>query len=68
MKTGYEMYDCIVTQGCVIPSIPGQPNVMALPGGERINKQTLLDHLTQSKQPFTVEQRPLAAAPDQLPE
>ena len=65
MKSGYELYDCIITNGYVIPEIPGLPNVMALPGGERINKQTLLDSLYKAKQPFTVERRPLASAPEQ---
>jgi hypothetical protein len=68
MKPGYELHDCIITNGCVIPSIPGLPNVMALPGGHRINKQTLLDRLTHAKQPFTVEKRPLAGAPEQTQE
>jgi hypothetical protein len=38
---------------------------MALPGGNRINKQTLLDRLRLAKQPFTIEQRPMAGAPEQ---
>jgi|TARA_B110000902_G_scaffold36766_1_gene38835 hypothetical protein len=64
MKPGYELYYCIHTNGFIIPEIPGQPNVMALPGGKRINKQTLLDRLRLAKQPFTIEQRPLAGAPE----
>ena len=65
MKPGYELYYCIRTNGCIIPEIPGQPNVMALPGGYRINKQTLLDRLRLANQPFTIEQRPMAGAPEQ---
>jgi len=38
---------------------------MALPGGKRINKQTLLDRLRLANQPFTIEQRPMAGAPEQ---
>jgi len=65
MKPGYELYYCIRTNGCIIPEIPGQPNVMALPGGYRINKQTLIDRLQHANQSFTIEQRPMAGAPDQ---
>tara|TARA_B100000780_G_scaffold30442_1_gene19266 strand:- start:219 stop:425 length:207 start_codon:yes stop_codon:yes gene_type:complete len=65
MKPGYVMTYCIRTNGCIIPEIPGQPNVMALPGGYRINKQTLIDRLQHANQSFTIEQRPMAGAPEQ---
>jgi len=68
MKPGYVLTYCICTNGMIIPEIAGQPNVMALPGGKYINKQTLLDRLALAKQPFTVEQRPMAGAPEQIQE
>jgi len=68
MKPGYVLTYCIRTNGCIIPEIAGQPNVMALPGGGRINKQTLLDRLSITKQPFTIEHRPMVGAPEPLQE
>jgi len=64
MKPGYVLTYCICTNGLIIPEIPGKPNVMALPGGKYINKQSLLDRLRLAKQPFTIEQRPMAGAPE----
>jgi len=68
MKPGYVLTYCICTNGIIIPEIAGQPNVMALPGGGRINKQTLLDRLAVAKQPFTIEQRPMVGAPELIQE
>ena len=61
---GYIPTYCIITNGMIIPEVNGSPNVIALPGGKYINKQTLLYRLMLAKQPFTVEQRPMARAPD----
>jgi len=65
---GYIPTYCIVTNGMIIPEVNGKPNVMALPGGKYMNKQTLLDRLRVADQPFTIEQRSMAAAPEQINE
>ena len=61
---GYIPTYCIITNGMIIPEVNGKPNVMALPGGQYINKQSLLDRLMLAKQPFTIEQRPMVGAPE----
>ncbi len=65
---GYIPTYCIVTNGMIIPEVNGKPNVMALPGGKYMNKQTLLDRLRVANQPFTIEQRSMVEAPEQINE
>ncbi len=64
MKPGYQMRECILVDGIILPCIPGKPNVIALPGGSEINKQALINALSREKRVFSIIMHPIAEAPE----